>query len=47
MFKIKDILNQAGKKNLNVDLSDEGVERFVDRAIHKSRRRRSFSRSAA
>lgn len=35
--EVGEILDKAGAKNPNADLTDDDVERFVDRAIHESR----------
>ncbi len=38
--EITGMLDEAAKKNPNADLTDEEVERFVDQAIHESRKRK-------
>lgn len=36
--EIGGMLDQAASKNPNADLSDQEIERFVEQAIHESRR---------
>ena len=36
--EVKEILSKAGERNPNPDLSEEEIERFVNQAIHESRK---------